>query len=60
MNIQHRGVLYVARTERELLETLVRIADLEEQRAQKEAIARNWLRWSPIDEPLPGQRRVQR
>jgi hypothetical protein len=57
VNIQHRGVVYICRTEDD-----VRLVcdDIAEQEAQREAIARRRLHWDPIDEPLPGESKRRR
>lgn len=43
-----RGVVYVCRTEDDVRRA---IADIDEQTAQREAIAKRWLHWDPVDEP---------
>ena len=54
LNITFEHTVYVCRTEADVLEAL---ADIEERKAQKEAIRRGWLRWSEQDEPLPTRMR---
>lgn len=55
MNINYRGTTYICRTEEELLRACSMI---EEEEAQREAIARGQLVWDEADEPI--NRRTER
>ena len=53
MNVQYRDITYNTNHWPDLE---VICSDIQEQEAQREAIAKRWLVWSPVDEPQPPSR----